>query len=431
MGRQPVVEANNAEPKPEGNAVYKIDPDGFVTEIFRQSVLIMSMVEHEGSLLIATGSEGQVYQVNPAAEETIELAKVQPKQIMCLLPAKDGHVYMGTANVGSIQSMSSGYATRGTYTSQVLDAAQISRFGKIHLHGSLPGDTGITVATRSGNVHDSAEKGWSKWTDEVAVAEYMQVASPSARFLQYRLTFSSKDGKATPVIEDVNIAYQVPNLPPQVKAVKVAAVPDNQGGGVGGDATATNAVQASHRAQIAWDAADPNNDPLQFSIYFRRGESPWILLKDKLTEPQFEWDTRAVADGRYEVKVVASDAAANVRGQGKTASRVSDPIDVDNTPPVVGDLKYIEHGADVKVSFRVVDRAGTVAGADYAVDSSRDWQAVLPSDNIWDSPEETAEFTIAGLKPGNHQVTVRATDAKGNQAFENLFVTVHGPAASK
>ena len=39
-------------------------------------------------------------------------------------------------------------------------------------------------------------------------------------------------------------------------------------------------------------------------------------------------------------------------------------------------------------------------GADYAVDSSRDWQAVLPSDNIWDSPEETARFTIRGLKPG-------------------------------
>ena len=51
-----------------------------------------------------------------------------------------------------------------------------------------------------------------------------------------------------------------------------------------------------------------------------------------------------MADGRYEVKVVASDAAANPPGQGKTASRVSDPVVVDNTPPVIGDLKATEQG---------------------------------------------------------------------------------------
>src|SRR5439155_24151180 len=64
--RQPTVESPAAEAKPEGNAVYRIDRDGFVTEIFRQPVLILSMVEREGQLLLATGSEGQVYQVNPA-----------------------------------------------------------------------------------------------------------------------------------------------------------------------------------------------------------------------------------------------------------------------------------------------------------------------------------------------------------------------------
>jgi hypothetical protein len=183
---------------------------------------------------------------------------------------------------------------------------------------------------------------------------------------------------------------------------------------------------------INWEATDPNNDALQFAVYFRQGaESPWILLKDKLTDTSFDWDTRAVADGRYEVKVVASDASANVPGEGKTASRVSDPILIDNTPPVIGDLKYDQAGQEVKVSFRVVDRSGTVAGADYAVDSSKDWQAILPSDNIWDSPEETAAFKIDALQPGAHQVTIRATDAKGNQAFENIIVNVRGPTAAK
>ena len=40
------------------------------------------MVESNGTLLIATGTdaEGQVYQVNPAADETLVLAKVDAKQ---------------------------------------------------------------------------------------------------------------------------------------------------------------------------------------------------------------------------------------------------------------------------------------------------------------------------------------------------------------
>src|SRR5204863_133597 len=79
-----------------------------------------------------------------------------------------------------------------------LDATQISRFGKMHLHGSVAEGTSITVATRSGNVHEAAEKGWSKWTDEAPVTEFLQVQSPPAHFLQYRLTFTSNAGKATP-----------------------------------------------------------------------------------------------------------------------------------------------------------------------------------------------------------------------------------------
>src|SRR6202030_4378854 len=54
--------------KREGNAIYKIDKDGFVTEIFRQSVVIYSMIVQNDSLLVGTGDDGNIYQVNPAAE---------------------------------------------------------------------------------------------------------------------------------------------------------------------------------------------------------------------------------------------------------------------------------------------------------------------------------------------------------------------------
>jgi hypothetical protein len=433
--RQPPVNAANAaEPRPEGNAVYKIDKDGFVTEIFRQPVLVLAMVEHQGTLLIATGSEGEIYQVNPAADETVVLAKVDPKEVTCLLPASDGNIYMGMANVGSIASMSSALAPKGTYISPVMDATQISRFGKMQIHGSLPPGTSLTIATRSGNVKEPVEKGWSGWSQETPAEEFMPIASPSARFLQYRLTFTSKEGIDTPVVGDVSVAYQVPNLAPQIKAVRIVNATDPmaaQQAAAGGE-NELRRVEPSHHQMITWEASDPNGDALQYTLSFRRTPGgPWILLKEKLADPQFEWDTRSVADGRYEVKVVASDANANPPGEGKAVSRVSDPLLVDNTPPSIGDLKWAQKGDAVHLDFKIVDQTSTVAACDYSVDSNRDWQMVLPVDNIFDSPDEAVSFSVPSLKTGQHQITLRATDAKGNQAFQTVFVTVKGPVATK
>lgn len=430
-GRQPAVDATGkGEPRPEGNAIYRIDADGFVTEVFRQRALVLALAEHDGVLLVATGSEGIVYQVNPAAEETIVLVKVDPKQVTCLLPAQDGNIYMGMANVGGIATIGGSYAATGTYTSPVLDATQISRFGKMHLHGSLPGGTTLTVSTRSGNVKDPTQTSWSKWSDPAPATEFLQVPSQTARFLQYRLTFTSgPDNRATPVVEDVGIAYQVPNLPPQIKSVRLTAQNEPQPPQPPGSDAEPARVPRSPRYQVAWEAADPNGDNLRYTLSFRRGAgSPWITLRENILENQYDWDTRSVADGRYEVRVTATDARANPPGKGRTSSRVSDPVLVDNTAPVVGSLRPQQNGAAVQVNLKVVDRSSIVAGLDYSVNSTKGWQAVLPSDNIFDSPEEAVSFDVPGLPAGNHQITVRATDAKGNQAFESVFVTVESPA---
>jgi hypothetical protein len=65
---------------------------------------------------------------------------------------------------------------------------------------------------------------------------------------------------------------------------------------------------------------------------------------------------------------------------------------------------------------------------EYSVDSGGDWQAVLPSDNIFDSPEETVDFTVPKLSAGAHQITLRAGDAKGNHAYETVFVNIEAQA---
>jgi outer membrane protein assembly factor BamB len=424
IAHPPAEEAGQA--REGGNAIYRIDKDGLVTEIFRQPVLVMSMIEQEGTLLVGTGSEGLIYQINPTAQETIVLAKVEPKQVMSLLPAKDGRILLGLANTGGIAAMTSGFAPEGTYTSAVLDAAQISRFGKVQLHGSLPEKTALKIATRSGNVSEPGDTGWSKWSEPAPASEFVPVTSPSARFLQYRLTFSSTEGKRSAVVDEVSVSYQEPNLPPVVESVKIATA-------VKPGAEASPSVIPEARVQtISWEASDPNTDDLIYSLYFRSGsKSPWILLKDKLKETTFDWDTRSAADGRYEIRVTASDEHSNPAGSSKSTSRMSDPLQVDNTPPIIGDLQAHAGAGDVRIQCTALDRSTTLAAFAYSLDSSQDWQTILPSDKIADSPEENLDFSITGLKAGPHQVTVRVTDVKGNQALQTIPVTVDAPAAQE
>lgn len=423
----PSTAGSPVQAEAKGNAVYRIDRDGFVSEVFRQNVMILSLTEHAGTLLVGTGSEGEIYQVSPAAEETAVLAKVDPRQVMSLLATKDGQVYMGFANTGGIGQMSSGFANTGTYTSPALDAAQVSRFGKIALAGSLPKGTSLTLSTRSGNVSSPDQKGWSEWSESVPAAQYMDVKAPSARFLQYRLTFKTDDAGTTPVVDHVDVAYETPNLAPRVTQVKFTAEEKPADAGAAGSDAKSRGTGVQ---TINWEAADPNADTLVYALSYRRGpRAPWILLKDDVRETSFKWDTRSVGDGDYQFRVSASDERANPLGSGRSGSRVSDPIFVDNTPPAVGDLKWRKAAGAVRVQLRAIDRATTVARVEYAVDSSEHWQAVLPSDNIFDSPEEAVVFTVPALKQGQHQITVRATDAHGNQAFESILVTVDpGPA---
>jgi hypothetical protein len=395
----------------------------------------LSLVEKNGTLLVGTGSEGLVYEVNPAAEETVALAKVDPKQVMSLLATKDGRVVMGLANVGGLASLSSGFAPEGTYTSPVLDAGQISRFGKIHLQGSLPSRANLTVATRSGNVQEPSEAGWSKWSEELPATEYVQVSSPPARFLQYRLTFTSKEGTASAVVDEVDLAYQSPNQAPQVKAIRITPVPEGEGGraamgmaaNLASQGTAKQPVNGRTR-MVAWEAVDPDNDAMEYTLQVRKGtRGPWILLEDKLKEPQYLWDTRGVADGQYQLKVTASDQKANPRTEGREGTRVSNLVVVDNKPPAIGEVDVTKIAGGVKIDATVVDQTSTVATVEYSVDSKDDWQTVSASDKIYDSPEEGVSFKVEGLKAGAHQIALRATDAYGNQAYEAVQVVIESP----
>src|SRR5207302_1379148 len=96
---------------------------------------------------------------------------------------------------------------------------------------------------------------------------------------------------------------------------------------------------------VLWSAHDDNEDELRFSIYFRgENETDWKLLKDKLEQKFYSWDSTAMPDGAYYLKIVATDATSNSPALALTTERESERFVVDNTPPVVDELKAEEIG---------------------------------------------------------------------------------------
>ncbi len=172
-----------------------------------------------------------------------------------------------------------------------------------------------------------------------------------------------------------------------------------------------------------WQAEDRNSSTLEYAIYYRAlNEQTFRLLKDKLRDNFYTIDGATLADGRYIIKVIATDAPDNPPGQKLTGERLSEPVDIDNTPPVVKTVGQPQVTRDsVKVGFSVDDATGKIKKADASVDGAA-WIPVFPDDGIADSGHEVYTLDFAALGPGEHTISLRTFDTSGN--IGTLSVTV-------
>src|SRR6202043_3273200 len=101
-------------------------------------------------------------------------------------------------------------------------------------------------------------------------------------------------------------------------------------------------VKQKGYATVLWSAHDDNEDELHYAVYYRgENERDWKLLKDKLEQKFYSWDTTSFPDGAYYLKIVATDAPSNPLATALTAERISERFEVDNTPPVIEHLQAI------------------------------------------------------------------------------------------
>jgi len=175
---------------------------------------------------------------------------------------------------------------------------------------------------------------------------------------------------------------------------------------------------------LTWQATDPNDDTLSYKVFYRTlGESEWHLLADNLSQNYYTIDGNRVPDGTYLFKIVASDAPSNTKEFALSDERISDAIEIDNTPPAIRVSGPSITGQTAEVVFDATDATSRIVRGEYSVDGGT-WQLIFPVDGIADSAHESFKLTVAFDKPGEHLIAFRCADSSSNVGTAKVTATV-------
>ncbi len=428
-----------------GSEFYRIEATGFTERVWSSTSDIIYAIGFDGSgkPLLGTGNKGVIYRVDSDLMST-QLLTAGPTQVTDFASGRNGTVYAVTGNVGKLYSIGPGFEQSGSLESDVLDAGSFTYWGKAHLKDDLHGGT-VGLETRSGNL-SRPQKNWSEWQKAAVSTSGGQVESPAARFLQYRLTLSRGSQDETPLVSDVEVAYQQKNVAPRVRQIEVGPTNYRLSGGLNllersvqpsgspssltlppvgqkrGNAPApielggagVTLQYAKGYITARWSATDENGDPLIYKVEIRpKGEPGWHLLKDKLTEKQWSWDGSAFPDGEYTLRVTASDAPGNTPADALATSLESDPFTIDNTPPEILNSKVAKDGANGVITFTAKDALSWVDKAEYSVDGG-DWILLDPVNRVTDSQTLDFKLTLPAGDGTARVVAVRVFDDDDN-----------------
>jgi hypothetical protein len=421
--------------------IYRIVPDSVAAAIWTSpQPFVFALAGAPGGVVAASGNRAGLYLVEPGAGGTQWLQGPQG-QITALTTGAAGRIYAGTSNPAGLWRVGPEKARGGELISPVFDARRFARFGAVRWRGEAGGST-LETWTRSGNT-DPVDSTWSAWSRG---GERSRSNAPAARYFQWRLTASG----GAPHVESVEAAWREQNLPPRVEELTVA--PQGEGFREGQLTPRTEAITqtlpggqkveyslpsastsrslrelpafARGLRTLQWRGSDPNGDAMLYAVQVKNENGDaWIEVDKDLEASAFTWNTNGLPDGRYRVRVVASDASSNAVGEGLTGEAVSAPFTVDNTPPVVTELAAAPQAGAVMVSGRAEDAISTLARIEVALDNG-DWRTITPDGGFADERSLGFRARVGDLKPGEHTLSVRATDTAGNSATRASRVNV-------
>ncbi len=362
---------------------------------------------------VGTANEGRVVAVDETHGSSV-VAKIDSRNIGAISVAPGGAAkgtWFAGGDPATFHRVTSIGGAESTWMSKVLDAGLKARFGKLTWRVAGAAANTIELQTRSGQT-STPDDSWSPWSAPLTTPG--KVTSPAGRFVQLRARWT---GNASAVLRGVSLAFVTDNLRAVVTEVNVPTkgpLPKDKDIPSSG----TDVPPKSATLKLTWKTDNPDNDKLAYRLWFRKEESavwrPITKEDEPLTSTDYTWNTEALSEGWYRVRVEASDEMANPLGAALKHGLDSPAFVVDNTPPVVRKIA-LNNG---RLVADVADGVGPIARLEVQIDGKGPWKAITSADGILDDAVEGIDAPL-GIT-GSHLVALRAYDAAGNAVTKEI-----------
>ncbi|MBN1612131.1 MAG: fibronectin type III domain-containing protein [Polyangiaceae bacterium] len=363
----------------------------------------------DGKPYVGTGVEGRVYSIDEV-HNAVLVADIKERQVSGLI-LRDGTGYVAGSDPAVLHPVRGIGGPDAVWTSKVLDAGIKAHFGRLRWVST----GALEFESRSGNT-TTPDDTWSAWSAPMARPGVLK--SPSARCLQLRARYN-RDPKAA--LEEVVVAFVTDNLKALVTEVK----PSKTAGLRSGIQRSGDRISSKPDSTVGlrWTVNNPDDDELRYRLQYRTlGSDTWFdLLKpgEKLTDTSYKWETADLPEGLYRVRVEASDELSNPPDLVQRHRLESGVIAVDNTAPVIEDLRIEGR----RLRGVAVDGVGPIQRIELSVVGTDEWFPLFPADRIFDQQRETIDSDVSGLVTRVPAIlAVRAYDDANNSVVRHLSI---------
>ncbi len=384
-----------------------------------------------------------VHRLTPPAGQHA-LAAWSGGDILDLTVLNDSELLVSQAHPGGVQRLDRQGDDPLMAISPALDGGSPVNWGRLNWQG-VPAAGKLRWSVRCGN-RSVPDKSWTPWTDSWT-EEGHDLDLPDSRFLQWRVQLPQPKAGSNQTwkVTSVSVSAWQENTPPVIREFIVENISDiSLGGllGMGNNVTQTfdsglkvefgRKSTAGRKADprraaftrpvrvMTWQGQDINGDRLLYGLEYRReGDQSWRTIVQETPEQLGSWDTSGIPDGRYSIRVTASDRLDNPGELARSSTREAGPLIVDNTPPEITHFKVEKLPAGLRISLRARDQASVLSQAFIRLPDGRE-QRLDPVDRICDSRHEDFRIEIpwpmSSRQTGNEpwQIRVEVWDLFGN-----------------
>lgn len=441
----------------KGSEVVRIAASGRVDVLWtsrREGALAVAFDAKARQLYLATGASGKargrIYAIDLGDRDRVRLlARVEPPIASTLAVADaDRSLVVGTAPAGELLRIGPGQRKESIYVSSEQELERSSRIGRIWFDADVPEGGTVEISARTGNTkqHDAT---WSEWSAPIQSSFGGPVTVPEGRYLQIRARLGAGKGGKSPAVKSLHASVVRRNVAPEVQevfllrpGVYLRPMPAEEEK----EKTLTMSPSALQRLRrqddesrdvrvrqgvtpgmlsVGWRAEDRNKDELLFRVEIRRVDTggDWQRLTDDEAHTFFSFDTRAYPDGRYQIRISASDRPSNAPSEALQDANLSDVFSIDNTAPLIRSLAARPSQNGVQVTVEAEDATSSLGKAELSLNGGP-WLMLPAADGLTDARQERFEADVkAGGAPGQIKldgkrisVAVRVEDEIGNAA---------------